>query len=50
MGNHFIFIDPKSSEILSIFQVYSLYNANCPFLAKTAPCPFPQEALISLPF
>jgi hypothetical protein len=29
---------------------YSLYDANCPFLAKTAPCPFPQEALISRPF
>jgi hypothetical protein len=36
MGKHFI--DPKSSEILSSF---SLYDANCPFLAKTAPCPFP---------
>jgi hypothetical protein len=36
VGKHFI--DPKSSEILSSF---SLYDANCPFLAKTAPCPFP---------
>jgi hypothetical protein len=48
MGKHFI--DPKSSEILSYFSSFSLYDANCPFLAKTAPCPFPYEALISLPF
>jgi hypothetical protein len=39
------FIDPKRSEILSGF----LERCKLPFFAKTAPCPFPQEALISLP-
>jgi hypothetical protein len=37
------FIDPKMSEILSVIPSFSLYDANYPFLAKTAPCPFPES-------
>jgi hypothetical protein len=48
IGKHFI--DPKSSEILSIFQIFPCTTQIALFLAKTAPCPFPYEALISLPF
>jgi hypothetical protein len=43
MGKHFI--DPKRSEILSVFHCTTQIAL---FFAKTAPCP--QEALISLPF
>jgi hypothetical protein len=47
MGKHFI--DLKSSEIMLSFSGFSLYDASCPFLAKTAPCPFEilEEALSS---
>jgi hypothetical protein len=49
MGKHFI--DPKSSEILSIFQVFPCMTQIARFWPKLhAPCPFPQEALIALPF
>jgi hypothetical protein len=37
------FIDPKRIEILSVFPCTTQ-------MAKAAPCPFPYEALISLPF
>jgi hypothetical protein len=48
MGKYFI--DHKSTEILSIFQVFPCTTQIALFLAKTAPCPFPYEALIAVPF
>jgi hypothetical protein len=46
-GKHFI--DPKMSEILSVFKVFPCTMQISLFMAKTAPCPFPEEASISLP-
>jgi hypothetical protein len=48
MGKHFI--DPKRSEILSVLNFFPCTTQIAIFYAKTAPCPFPQEALIALPF
>jgi hypothetical protein len=40
MGKHFI--DPKSSEILSIFRKLPFFGQNCPLFLKKPwyPCPF----------
>jgi hypothetical protein len=49
MGKHFI--DPKSSEILSIFQVFPCTTQIALFWPKLLPTLFLlKEALISLPF
>jgi hypothetical protein len=49
IGKHFI--DPKRSEILSIFQIFPCTMQTALFWPKTAPCPFAlKEALISLLF
>jgi hypothetical protein len=38
------FIDPKRSEIMSVFQVFSLYDADCPF-GQNGSLPFSLRSL-----